>query len=234
MARKLTDIAQYIHRSEDRFFQYLQQNLSEEAKVFLDHLAQDQAIYIFSGIIRDFFLRRKEKTRDLDIIIEGDEKAIEKVLKSYEFRQNSFGGYKVRVGESDIDLWHIKKTWALTHGQTVMDFDLHTYIPNTAFFNFSSIIFDFQCKKFHFSIHFQRFLRDRHIDVVYLPNPNQALCVVNTIYYSEKYNLRISPRLQTFIQKIYPQYIGQYEAVQQKHFGAVLYDEEKISTKLSS
>lgn len=232
MARKLTDIATYIHQSEERFSLYLHEYLPKECMAFIDQLAQDHAVYFFSGIIRDFFLRRKEKNRDIDIMIDGEENSVERILQNYTFRQNSFGGYKVRVGAGDVDLWHIKNTWALTHGQTVIDFELHTYIPQTAFFNFSSIIYDYKAKKFHFTVHFQRFLRDRHIDVVYLPNPNQALCVVNTIYYSKKYNLKISPRLWRFIRKIYPLHIGQYETVQQKHFGVVLYDEENLKNEI--
>ncbi|MDR2979871.1 MAG: hypothetical protein LBV02_05485 [Bacteroidales bacterium] len=195
-------------------------------------LSQDHAVYLFSGIIRDFFLRRKEKSRDLDIIFDGDEKTTENLLKNHDYRKNSFDGYKVRVGEGDVDLWHIQNTWALNHGQTVLDFDLHTYIPHTAFFNFSSIIYDYKAKKFHFSIHFQRFLRDLHIDIVYQPNPNQALCVVNAFYYSEKYNLRFSPRLKRFVQQMYPRYMGQYEVVQWKHFGKVLYEEKEIKMRV--
>ncbi|MDL2297474.1 hypothetical protein LJC68_09010 [Bacteroidales bacterium OttesenSCG-928-B11] len=228
MARKLTDIAQKIHHSTDRFSQHLRDHQSEDIMDFLDRLSQSHAVYLFSGIIRDFFLRYREKTRDLDIMVEGDEKMLENLLKSYDYQKNSFDGYKVRVGEGMIDIWHIQKTWALTHGQTVMDFGLHTYIPHTAFFNFSSIIYDYNDKKFHFTIHFLRFLRDRHIDIVYQPNPNIPLCIVNTFYYNSKYKLRIAPRLGRFIRQNYPKYIGKYEAVQEKHFGEVIFGEEEI------
>ena len=230
MARKLADIASFIHHSTNKFKTHLSDTLDEEVLIFLQQLSQQCTIYLFSGIIRDFFLK-KNNARDIDLFIDGNVN-LESLLKEKEYKKNSFGGYKIRINNTDIDLWFLEETWAIKNNQLVMDFDLAKYIPYTAFFNFSSIMYAYTEEKFYFTKHFLRFLRDRKMDIVFLANPNQALCVVNSMYYSNKYKLTMSDKLKRFLKKIYPLYIKQYEAVQEKHFGEVLYTVEEIGERI--
>lgn len=230
VARKLADIASFIRSRDEDFFFYLKKSLDTEIWSFLERIFNAGSVYLFSGIIRDYFLR-KEGIRDIDIFIEGDPD-IEIWLKGYSYSKNNLNGYKVRISDISIDIWHLKHTWALENDQTTLEFDLAKYVPYTAFFNFSSIIYSFHERKFFFTSHFLRFLRDKKIDFVYQANPNYALCIVNTFYYNEKFSLKISSRLKNHILKLYPQYIHQFESVQWKHFGKLIFTEKELLEKI--
>ncbi len=235
MAKKLTDIQKFIKDRERDFLPYLQNRLDKEVVNFLSELSKIDDLYLFSGIIRNYFIGGDD-IRDVDIMIDST-KDISYFINKYNHRQNSYGGYKIFINNTTIDLWYLKDTWALHNSQKVMDFEIERYIPSTAFFNFSSILFSFKENSFFYTKHFLRFIRDRKIDYVYEPNANYALCVVNTFYYQDKLGLNLSDNLKKFILQRYKKYLAEYNATQIKHFGKVLYRNEEIvdrAEKLSS
>ena len=81
-------------------------------------------------------------------------------------------------------------------------------------------------------MHFLRFLRDKKMDVVYKPNANYPLCVINTLYYSEKYNLKINENLKDYILFLHSKNNFDYENAQMKHFGKIIYTYEEIVKKI--
>lgn len=230
MAKKLSDIVQQIHKKELLFQSFLDEKLGNEISLFLTELLNIGNLYLFSGIIRDYFLDIPG-IRDVDIMIDTQE-SINHVLEKYQYRRNSFGGYKITINSISIDLWHLKDTWALNNAQTVFDLDIEKYVPNTSFFNFSSIIYSFKEKKFIYSKAFLRFLRDRKIDYVFKPNASYALCVVNSFYYNDKLHLEFTERLKKYLLKLNRAFSCEYEAVQVKHFGKVLYKKDYIEHRI--
>jgi hypothetical protein len=230
VAKRLIDIKRQIEANEVIFKDHLKRSLDDSVFHFLDLLSDHVQVYIFSGIIRDFFLKA-QGYRDVDLFIEGNIN-IEKELRNFEFRKNSFGGYKININGTNIDLWFIQDTWALKNHQSMLEFDMAKYIPQTAFFNFSSIIFSFNENKFYSTKYFNRFLRDRKVDLVYKPNANYALCVVNSFYYSDKLNLKMGEALKKYVLKLHKTYSKNYEEIQKKHFGKILYSEEEINNRV--
>ena len=192
-------------------------------------MSRETSVYLFSGIIRNFFLKRTE-VRDIDIVISTNIN-IESYFHGYEIRKNSFGGYKITVDGVNIDLWTLDTAWPFQYQKT-LPFNLEKSIPLTAFFNFSAITYSFNSHKFHATSHFLRFLQDKMIDVVYEPNANYTLCIINTIYYSEKLGLKIKPRLKRLINTLTKKKNNDFLAVQIKHFGKVLYSTEEILQKV--
>lgn len=229
MAKKLSDIRHKVKENESSFNQYLYSIVPKEAIEFMENAANVTDLYIFSGVIRNFFLGIDE-ARDLDFVVE-DVSKITRIINKYQFRKNSFGGYKIVINDLNIDLWEVKDTWAFEY-QNQINYQLYKAIPNTSFFNFSSIIYHFNKKKFIFNDDFLRFLRDKCLDISYSPNPNYELCLINTLYYSEKYELRVSSKLKKFIKDYYYQIDSNFPDIQRKHFGKVLFSTEEIKNKI--
>ncbi|WP_055437149.1 hypothetical protein [Lacinutrix algicola] len=232
MARKLSKIKELIESKEKPFYHFLEEVIDTDVFNFIELLSQTTNVFLFSGIIRNYFLKNST-IRDVDIVIESDE-GIQSLLEKYEYRINSFGGYKVMINRMEVDIWRMDKTWAINHHQTILNFDLDKYLPNTAFFNFSAIIYSINKKEFIYTKHFLRFLRDKKMDVVYIPNANYHLCVVNSFYYSDKYNLKFSKKLSETIKKIHSRIDKDYSSVQKKHFGEILYKNVEIDDRLQN
>lgn len=230
MAKRLSDIGKSINESNLTFLDYLENNFSHGVLRLLEDLSEVSKPYIFSGVIRNYFLNKTDN-RDLDIFIDGYFD-IESLFIDLDFRRNSYGGYKIKIDNTNIDLWFLRDTWSINNSQLNLDFDIVKYIPQTAFFNFSSIIFSLQEKKFHYTKHFLRFLRDKKIDVVFTHNPNDALCIVNTFYYSEKLKLKLGDKLKAHIKKVARRNLKETITVQEKHFGKIIYSIEELNSKI--
>jgi len=168
--------------------------------------------------------------RDIDMVLR-DQIDIKPFFENGRIRKNSFGGFKIITRNVKVDLWYLENTWAIKH-QRPINFELHDYIPYTAFFNFSAIAYSFNERRFIYTKDFLRFLRDKKIDFVYKPNFNNTLCIVNSIYYSERFNLKISDRLKRYIIELHKSGFRDYESAQKKHFGNVLYSNQDILEKI--
>lgn len=204
--------------------------LGNEVYQQLIRLAEITDLYIFSGVIRNFFLKKKG-LRDIDIVL-GKTIDVENFFAGCHISKNSFGGYKIYYGQTAIDLWYLNDTWALRQ-QPHLDFEIEKYIPGTAFFNFSAIIYSFNEARFYANHQFLRFLQNKKIDIVHEPNANLPLCVINTLYYEDKFSLRVADRMKRHILNIYKKQKFEYKAVQEKHFGSVLYSDEQINKRMS-
>lgn len=231
MARRLADIKSIVESSADSFLEFLDTKVDKETLRILREIQNVSSVYIFSGVIRNFFIGITE-IRDLDIVLSEDVK-IESYFKNYHIKRNSFGGYKISKDVISIDIWVGEKSWAFQQ-QKILDFEIDRYIPSTAFFNFSSILFNLNDNRFYCTKHFLKFIRDKKIDVVYKPNANYELCIVNSFYYSDKYHLKISDNLRAHIIYLYNKNFANYESIQIKHFGEVLYDNATIDSRVNA
>ena len=225
MAKRLDKIQEEVSASNFAFLNYLERNIDAETSSFLKTLSKLTEIYVFSGVIRNFFLDNNN-IRDLDLVIENDIDLSEH-FPNINFKKNSFGGFKFNINEISIDLWALEKTWALQYQKTIDFNDLNKYIPSTAFFNFSAVVFSIQERKFYPSQPFLSFLRDKEINYVFKPNLNYSLCVVNSLYYSNEYNLKIADKLKNFLKVLSKRNLN-YQEAQLKHFGKILYSDEQI------
>ena len=232
MARKLADIEKDINKSSADFYIHLTRILPTAVWDFLNVLMSKTDVYLFSGVIRNYFINRKyDALRDIDFIIASEVK-IEDLFPEMNVRKNSFGGYKIHIDNLTVDLWMIKNTWALNQGQMKMEFGLLSHLPDTTFFNFSSILFSLKDKDFIIGKHFLRFLRDKKLDVVLAKNPYPALCIVNSFYYMDKFKLKMSAKLKQYILENYRVNIDLFEQVQLKHFGKINYRPKELVNRI--
>lgn len=233
MARKLTDIKKLVEDSALAFYSYLENTEDPAVMQFIEKVSRLTNLFIFSGVIRNYFLGEKNN-RDIDIILR-DKVDFVSLLQHTEVKTNSFGGFKITCNKSTIDLWYLEHTWAFKNDHVeVFDFGLETKVPGTAFFNFSAIVYSLHDKKFYYTGDFVSFLKNQEIDYVYEKNPNYKLCVVNTFYYSDKYKLPISDRLKEYIVSLYKQQDSEYSKVQIKHFGKAIFTDKQIEHRVET
>lgn len=213
---------------------FLQECLSEDMRNILNGISKKTEVYVFSGIIRNFFLG-ETIFRDLDIVV-GDVECvidtINAVDSAVEFRINSFGGVKVKIQNLTIDLWGLENTWGIRKDNMPLT---PMSLLKTAFFNFSAIVFDYNKSQFYYDDAFVHFLENRMMDVVYTKNPNIPLCIINSCYYREKYGFGLSLKLCEWIFNNYFSLTSNLKAeinfdkVQKQHFsrGVISYNDLK-------
>jgi len=233
VGKKLSDIRTKIENSELGFYHYLMETEDESVVNSLLELSKHTRVFIFSGVIRNFFLGEKNN-RDIDIVLEK-EVNIRSIFSNAEIKQNSFGGFKVYLDSTAIDLWYLENTWTFKNEHVpVLPFGLERKVPGTAFFNFSSIVYSFNDKHFYYENEFIEFLKNQEIDVVNKKNPNPKLCIVNSFYYSDKYRLNISENLKDYLVTLYDRNDNDFSEVQLKHFGSVIYSNSQIEHRVET
>ncbi|GIM51288.1 hypothetical protein CAPN004_03180 [Capnocytophaga cynodegmi] len=219
MDKKLAKIKENIENSAEDFNCYFYSKIDVSVKSFIDTLKTKTSVFLFSGIIRDYFIKNINEFRDIDLVIE-DDLAIENIFKNLNYKKNSFGGYKIAIGKTVLDLWVVKNTWGL---QRQSNLGYVQYLPETTFFNFSSILFSLNNKVFIIGKDFLKFIQTKKIEVVYEENPYPELCIVNTLYYKQKMNCELGNRLKNYIRQNYPKTKDKLEMIQQKHFNEIKY-----------
>lgn len=230
MDNKFTNIID----SQARFFKYfLQACLSHDMRRILNDISQKTDVYVFSGMIRNFFWG-ESYFRDLDIVVGNIDSVINTIKavdSKVDFKINSFGGIKVKIQNLTIDVWGLESTWGIQ--QESMDLNPRSLLK-TAFFNFSAIVFDYNKSKFYYDNAFINFLQNRMMDVVYKNNPNIPLCIINSCYYRGIYGFGLSFELCKWIIRNYVLLTSNaktkynFDKVQMLHFSKVIIPYEDI------
>lgn len=189
----------------------------------MDELAKQTHIYVYSGVIKNFLLGFLEH-RDLDLVVSHNHKmqfSIDKLLGLglSEIRRNKFDGVKFFFDHMEVDIWRIEDTMGIVDMQLL---PTPENLLKTCFFNFSSIVYDYNESIFIYGEDFCKFLQTRELDVVYEKNPFVESCIVSTFYYAEKYELSISKKLCDWIRVHYEEGMD-FQKVQLKRFGREYY-----------
>jgi hypothetical protein len=143
-------------------------------------------------------------------------------------RKTRFGGYKLCIEGKEIDIWELKKTWAIHH-RPKFEMMLDELLPATSFFNITAIVFSMAENRFLYKKKFEQGISKRLLDIVYEPNPFPELCIVKTIEYVQRYRLRVSKHLRRYILKHFEQVNRKLISIQLSHYGVIKYNEEIIN-----
>lgn len=222
MDKTFNDVRTSLIKQAPAFLEYLRQFVLDEMsfRLMMD-ISSKTDVYIFSGVIRNYLLG-EPCSRDVDIVVRDLDSVLlpQDDLDKYLISRNSFGGYKAVLGDLTIDIWDIKNTWMLSQRPSMKPTP-YTLIE-TAFFNFSAIVFDIRRKAFVFGRDFIEFYHSKEIDVVNQLNPNVALCIINTMYYAIKLESPVRYKLCKWIVEHYKSDYP-YEQVQMSHFHELLF-----------
>lgn len=230
--------AQDIHALENTFNIYIEKVLLEyDCQYLLKKLTKDCNVYIFSGLIRNFFTGNIYEDRDYDIVIEIKPTATWydtlQLMKGLHYFKNSFGGFKIIFNNANneniyVDIWQLKDTWHIKNKK--IEASILSLIKSS-FFNFSAIVYDYNNKQFIIDDAFLEFCNKNEMDIVNPENPNIPLCIINTFYYKEKYGFSIGNKLIKWINENYSS-IFSFENVQKKHFGEIIFSNSDIYNKI--
>lgn len=152
---------------------------------------------IFGGSLRDWTLGKTP--RDIDIVLDCPAKALE-FLNAFKAEKNRFGGYYLKVGGTEFDIWNLEATWALKHNPK-FEKKLET-LPKTTFFNMDAITYRLDTKAFQ-DEGFTQAITSKQLDIVYEPNPFPFLCVSKALIALSRYELAPSPNLKRYIDEQY-------------------------------
>ena len=237
-------MAEIIHNipgtlPEDKFENYLQTKLDKKALEFVRVLSEELDLIVFSGVIRDFYLNHHGEVRDLDLVVKHNFHHLESIINNFEevqYNKNSFGGYKIKISNLTIDIWNAEDTWAFKERKMQQDcIFIEENLPKSCFFNFSSIVYDIKRKKFINSKNFQKFLKTKTLDIILEANPYPELCVINTFYYQDKFELKISKNLKNYIKENFNKIPShRFESIQVKHFNQVIYPFDILKSRVDN
>ena len=205
---------------------YVDSILTESgAKALVECVSSQVPVYIFSGVIRNFLLGYLSN-RDFDFVALDSRKIIIplSLLRSVSIRKNKFDGYKLETGGLTIDCWDVSKTWGIL--QEGMRSNAYS-LMNTAFFNFSSIVYDYNNKRFLISEDFCKFYSTHIMEVVYAKNPRIETCIVNTLYYADYFGFSIGKSLRKWVVRNYKEGLD-FGNAQMSRFQSVVYSNEMI------
>ena len=219
--------------ADSAFLRYLSDEvMNPVALAILGEIMAQTNVYVFSGVIRDYFLQRKQGLRDIDLVIE-DEVDWLPIYRKYRYdikvKINSYGGLKVHIGDLCADVWTMQRTWGLRHKGVAAT---PQNLIRTAFFNFSAIAYSLNRRRFYIHKAFAQFIENREIGILYKENPNVPLCIVNTLYYYKELGMSLSTELCRWIVAHYSMF-DDYTTPQLAHWGCVRFSREEILLFLS-
>ena len=188
-------------------------------------VSEQVPLYVFSGIIRNFLLGYLNN-RDLDFVAVDSNKIKIPIslLKNVSISKNKFNGYKLVYNGLTIDWWDVERTWGILKER--MKGTVYSLL-NTAFFNFSAIVYDYNNRRFLISDDFCDFLSTRTMEIVYAKNPRIDTCIINALYYADHYEFAIGNSLRKWIVKNYNENLD-FERAQMSRFQKVIYPNEMI------
>ena len=203
------------------FCQLLHDLLGDIGWKVLSWIANETEVYIFSGIIRNYLLGISSH-RDLDVVVKSAS-SFQKRLESFPFvTKNQFGGYKIWFSNIDIDLWELDRTWGIREQKLN---PTPESLIHTAFFNFSSLVYDVRKQSFMISDDFCYFYNTKEMDLIFELNPCPELCIVNSLYYNTKYKFKLSEKLCSWLKEKYRliEDKNRFLDVQNRHFHTIYF-----------
>lgn len=218
-----------LNKNNKTFKEYFHTIINSRVEAFINELNENHITYLFSGILRNYFLNIYEKPRDLDIIISKKKtfSNLISILDKYgKYKLNAFGGFKININGLSVDIWHIEDTWAIKNNFVKTDNEsIEESVLKSTFFNFSSILYNFKEEKFIYNQIFEDFYKSKTIEIVLENNLSELLCLINIIYYAEKYELNLSNKTkQYFINGFKNHSKKNFDDIQLKHFNSIKYD----------
>lgn len=143
----------------------------KEAVEMLSPLLDKGDVLAFGGVVRDIALYGvKSFSSDLDLIFVGSRDHFLNELQKKGIK-NKFGGYRLKVGGWDIDIWHIQDTWAFKHRKATYKNELS--LLETTIMSWDSVLYSLSKKRVYCHKGYFDDLSKGYLDLVLFDNPNK-------------------------------------------------------------
>lgn len=194
---------------------------NSQVACLFNRLGEYGDLILVGGAIRDY--ANRIKPRDIDIIVDCKTSNLDDALESYSYRKNRFGGYKVFIENTELDIWSISNNWAFREKILEEKFE---NISRGAFYNFDSLAFNINSSYLDADIYIQAMnekildiiLEDEYIDL----NPNPEINIVRAFIIRKYWNFEFSRRVIDYITSWSNKCTNPIEALHKaelKHYG---------------
>ena len=156
---------------------------------------------VFGGFLRDIALRGAAGfASDIDVVVDCDEGALARHVCAAAgeacVERNRFGGYRLKAGHSQIDIWALPTTWAMRSGYCQASLDA---LPYTTFFNWDAIAYRIDNGETYQIAGYFEALQQRVLDLSLRENPNPLGMSVRALRHMSGGDVRISWRLADYV-----------------------------------
>ena len=156
-------------------------------------------IYLFGGAVRDLAIfGRSANPIDIDLVVGGvSVRELEAVLGAFVTRRTSFGGLKLTISGTSVDIWPLQETWAFR----VNGFANPTFaeLPATTFLNVEAVAAEMKsdCLRVGriYSKGFFESIGKREIDLNFISNPFPEKAVVRSLALASRIGFSVGPAL---------------------------------------
>ncbi|WP_432776312.1 hypothetical protein AAFJ72_05210 [Brevibacillus gelatini] len=168
----------------------------------VDRLLNDLSAYgdliFIGGAVRD--LAECRTPRDYDIIVDSSHTDFTAAFSGLSYKQNRFGGYKLKVDGMEFDIWGIQTNWAFRERLLAPCFE---NISKGVFFNFDALSFHLQRQSLDCT-YFLEAIDNRVLDIllddeVVWKNPTPEVNVVRAWKIHKTRGLQFSDRVRKYI-----------------------------------
>lgn len=132
-------------------------------------------VYAFGGLVRDIGLFGvRDFSSDVDLVVETERQFLVKALSllpKETVTENKFGGFRIKKGSWDIDIWCAKDTWAIKN--KLIAYEDITSLLKTTFLSWDSALFDVRNQNLICSNQYFDDLVSGKLDIVLQESPNE-------------------------------------------------------------
>jgi predicted nucleotidyltransferase len=167
---------QALKKRVNRFFKSSTQ-FRADVYDFVDIITEKNQfdVYVFGGLVRDIGLFGvRDFSSDIDLVVESNRPSLLKALSRLpkeNVTENKYGGFRIRQGAWDIDIWCAKDTWAIKNRLVVYK-DV-TSLLKTTFLSWDSALFDVRNQNLICSNDYIENLVNGRLDVVLQDSQNE-------------------------------------------------------------
>jgi predicted nucleotidyltransferase len=156
-------------------------------------------IAVFGGMLRDLAASRPAAfSSDIDLVISTTRRQdMDSRLAAFSPKRTRYGGYRISKGGWTIDIWILDDTWAFRTG--LVPEPSFRQLTQTSFFNWDAIVFELATEQLWVPDNYFKTLKNRLLEINLEPNANPAGNVVRALRSVIVEDVRLGPRLASYI-----------------------------------
>lgn len=172
---------------------------------FFQRLTVHSEVIFFGGCLRDlyFYDESDYKPRDYDVVLSTvnveDNLIIEEIIKEYPYTKNQFGGYKVDINGTTVDLWFIENTYLFTKGVIEQS---EVNLIKTVYLTIDAITFNYNRLKLN-NQPFIETLDSGKIGITTRQVEKDDVNILRAIIFKNRYGLGLTQELRRLIKENY-------------------------------
>lgn len=165
----------------------------------IDRLLVIGDVAVIGGLVRDIALYGVDDRpiSDIDLVVSGNPKRLDKIANELGAIPNRFGGYSVKSDGFKVDFWSLSRTWAKTAGHVKIK--SLAELPQSTFFDWDAIVYIINTRRSYAISRYIERINSRVLDVNLLDNPSVKGNLVRALRRIMMWDARPSKRLYDFI-----------------------------------